>query len=383
VGRLPIGATALATIFLVQSTTGSFASAGAVDACFAFGGAIGLPTLGRMVDRTAQRPVLLSAALVNAAALSLLVVAARGGAATAVMGAIAGVAGASIPPLSACMRGLWSAAIDDETQLQSAFALEAVIIEVAFICGPLLAGGLTAVASPSAAVLASAVLTVTGTLGFVSTSASRTWRGAGGDRHWAGALRARGLWVIGGAAGCFGFGQGVLELTLTAFGGDHGDPALAGPLIAIQAAASLTGGLWYGSRRWTSPAVERYVVLNLLLAIGFAPLVLADSVAGLAVLMVPPGLALAPVSTVAYLLADRLAPRGTSTEAFGWLVTATIVGAGLGSAVGGAIVNSGDVTAGFVVAFGGVAFAAMTARAGRATLTRGIAVAGGTPSGDR
>jgi MFS family permease len=369
-GRLPMGAGTLALLLLVQDATGSFATAGLVEGFFAAGLAVGLPMLGRIVDRDGHTHVLLAAAVVEAAALTSLVIVADSGASIPGMCAVALVAGAATPPLGLCMRGIWSAALgEDDDRLQSAFAIEAVIVEIVFICGPLLAAALAAGISPSAGVLTFAGLSLVGTLTFAASEASRSWQPmARAERHWAGALRAPGLLVIGAAAAGFGLGQGILEVTLTAFGGDHGSTAIAGPLISMQAGASMIGGLWYGARRWRSDPADRFALLNVLLAVGFAPLVLAGSVGGLAVLMILPGLALAPVTSTCYLLISRVAPPGTATEGFGWSITATVVGAGIGSALGGSIVNGGHVSAGFLAAFAGVALGATAALVGRRTL---------------
>jgi hypothetical protein len=113
---------------------------------------------------------------------------------------------------------------------------------------------------------------------------------------------------------------------------------------------------------------QRYARLSILLALGFAPLALAGSVGVLAVLMTLPGFALAAVTSVEYLIVDRIVPAGTNTEAFGWMVTAALVGVSLGAAAGGAAVNGGHTDAGFLIAFGGVAVAAAGAVAGRGVL---------------
>jgi hypothetical protein len=296
------------------------------------------------------------------------VIVADGSASLGAMCALAAAGGLTLPPLGLCMRALWRPLVGPDEPLQTAYALDAVIIEVAFVAGPLLAAGLTAAISPASAVIACAVLSFGGSWAFALTSASRRWRPVAARRHWAGPLLSRGLWVLIGTSLCFGFAQGTLELTLTAFGSHHGSQALAGPMIAIQSAASLVGGLVYGARPRTSPMEERYARLSILLALGFAPLALAGSVGVLAVLMTLPGFALAAVTSVEYLIVDRIVPAGTNTEAFGWIVTAALVGVSLGAAAGGAAVNGGHTDAGFLIAFGGVAVAAAGAVAGRGVL---------------
>ncbi len=368
VGRLPLGSEPLAVLFLIQAATGSFAAAGVVEACFSVGAAVGLPLQGRVIDRIGQTRVLVPAATANATALVLLVLAADGDAPLATFALLGAFAGFSIPSLSASMRSLWGTLVDDHHRLQSAYAFDAVVIELAFIVGPLLAAGLAATISPSAAVLAGGLLAFTGTGMFAASRASRAWRPVGGHRHWAGPLRARGIWVLGAASIGFGFANGALVLALTAFGREHGATEIVGPFIAIQAVASMVGGIWYGTRHWDSPPWERYPRLVLLLAIGFAPLALASSVELMGLLMVFAGLAIAPATAVEYLLIDGVAPRGTSTEALGWVITATVLGSGVGSVVGGAIVNGGHVSLGFVAAFAGVAVAWLCSALGRPAL---------------
>ncbi len=368
VGRLPIGAGTLTILLLVHAATGSFADAGVAGAFMAAGMAIGLPQLGRLVDRTGQTRVLVASGLLQAAAFVGLVALAEADAPLGALCAGAFAAGLVGPPLGLCMRGLWAQRLADRPELQSAFAIESVIVELVFICGPLLAGGLTAAFSPSVAMLGLAGLVLAGALGFAATEASRTWRGRDpGRRHWAGPLRSPGICAIALASAAFGVGQGALEVTLTAFGGAHGSTAIAGPLLSIQAAASLVAGVLYGSRTWRSNPADRFAAMNALLAIGFAPLALASSVAGLAPLMVLAGLGLAPVTSTLYLLTDRLAPAGTSTEAFGWTITATVVGSAAGSALGGAVVE-GSVRGGFLLAFGGVCASALAAGLARPVL---------------
>jgi len=370
IGRLPLGLSGLAVLLLVRAATGSFADAGLVSAGLTAGAAIGLPIQGRLIDRVSQTPVLVVSALGSTASFVAFVAAADAGASVGVLALLCFSAGALVPPLSPCMRGIWGRILGDERARQSAYALDAVIIEVAFIGGPLLAAGLSAAASPRVAVLAGAALELGGTLAFAASRASRVWRGAEGARHWLGPLRSAGLRVIGLCSFGLGLANGALVVALTAFGSRHGSPEAAGPLIAIQAVASLVGGLWFGAQRWNRPPETLYVVSMSLLAVGFVPLVFAGSIAAMAVLIVLAGLALAPSTAIEYLLVDRVSPAGTSTEAFGWVITATVAGAGAGEAISGAMVQGGDVRRGLLLALGGALVSALVAALGRRVLSR-------------
>lgn len=369
VGRLPVGIASLALVLLVREATGSFASAGGVAAAYALAAGIASPAQGRLVDRVGQPLVLVPCAGLNAAALVALVLAANGGANEAVLVGCAALAGAALPPLSACMRALWPVLVGgDEALVGAAFALEAVLVEAFFITGPLLAGLLVAIASPQAAVLVAAGLGVTGTLGFASAPLSRSWRGAPRAPGRAGPLGARGMRTLVISVVPAGMAFGTLEVAMPAFADAHGAAASAGVPLAAMAAGSMAGGLWYGARTWPGPVGRRYVTLSAVFAAGLAPLALASSIPVMAVLAAAAGLALAPVTTCVYLLIDEVAPPGTVTESYTWVITANVAGAALGAALAGAVVEGPGWRWALLGACAGAALASLLARLRRGSL---------------
>ncbi len=350
IGRLPLAAASLAVILMVRGETGSFAIAGAVDAAMSIAAAITLPILGRLVDRFGQTTILVPCGLLNPIALAVLVVAAKSGSSPVVLCLIAAVIGTFIPPLSPCMRTLWSSIVNDEKLLQTAFALDAVLVETAFIVGPLVTALVISAASPAAAVVVSAVFAGTGTAIYASSRASRAWRGTSSDHGWLGAVTNRAMLGLLAVELTIGAAIGAMELSTTAFATQHGSPSTSGALIAVQAAASMAGGLWYGSRHRESSAAERFPRTCLALAAGFAPLALAESIGWLFPLMALSGFAFAPSAAAVYALVDEIAPAGTGTEASSWILTSLITGVAAGTAVGGIVVGGGHARLGFVLA---------------------------------
>jgi predicted MFS family arabinose efflux permease len=369
IGRLPIAALSLSTIIMVRHATGSFAIAGAVEASVTIAVAVSFPVQGRLVDRLGQTAVLVPVAAANPVALIGLVLAAQSGASLAVLAPIGAACGATFPALSSCMRTLWSELVPDEGLRQSAFALDAVLLEVCFIIGPLITGGLVAIGSPAAAVLANAAFSTIGTLTFAASRASRAWRGSPSTGHWTGPLRAPGVLVLLFTECGFGMAIGAMEISITAFATQLGSPGLAGTLIAVQAAASMVGGLWYGSREHPTRAGVRYPRLCLLIALGFAPLVLIGSMASALPLMALSGFAFAPAGAVLYLLIDELAPPGGATETSTWMITAVVTGVAAGTAIGGAVVSGGHASRGFAAAAIAATLSWLVAFGGRRVLS--------------
>ena len=70
----------------------------------------------------------------------------------------------------------------------------------------------------------------------------------------------------------------------------------------------------------------------------------------MALLVVIMGLPIAPLIASRNELVERVAPRGTATEAFTWPLTALVAGSRSGAAAGGALVESYSWTAAVVAA---------------------------------
>src|SRR4051794_5024937 len=73
IGRLAIAAQPLASILLIKGSTGSFAAAGLVQACYALAAAGSLPVQGRVIDRIGQTRVVIVVTVVNALAFASLI----------------------------------------------------------------------------------------------------------------------------------------------------------------------------------------------------------------------------------------------------------------------------------------------------------------------
>jgi MFS family permease len=369
IGRLPFAAGALATVLLVQGSTGSFAEAGLVNGAYSLAVAAGMPLQGRIIDRVGQTWVFAVATAISSVAQVGLVILALGGASVAWMVVASAVAGFAVPPIGTGIRTLWAGLIPDHELRQSAFALDAVALEVAFITGPLLIALIIAIASPAAAVLLNVGLAITGSAVFAASRASRSWRGESHSLGLAGPLRSRGVLVLMGAGFGLGLTVGSIELGMTAFATEQGERALAGALIAVQAAGSAVSGLVYGGRTWRTPPDRRLSVLGVILAVSVVPLVAVPTLWAAFPLMALSGIAFAPTTSVVYLMLDHTAPRGTAAEATGWVLMAVISGAALGTAGAGAAVGASGPHAGLAVGLAGAAVTASVARFGRTSLT--------------
>jgi predicted MFS family arabinose efflux permease len=127
--------------------------------------------------------------------------------------------------------------------------------------------------------------------------------------------------------------------------------------VAANALGAFIGGVTYSSRAARRDPLRDLPSAAAALALCYLALALSpDALVGAASVL--SGLFLPVTLTCMFQLVDRLAPTGTTTEAFAWLVSAFLVGSSIGAAVAGSLSQAGHVTGAFLVAAGSSAVAA-------------------------
>ncbi|MFG2820756.1 MFS transporter [Kitasatospora sp. NPDC048365] len=339
-GRLPAGMTALVIALALREAGTPYSRIGLATAAYAVAAAVGGPVLGRIVDRTGQPRVLLGSAVVAALGYALLAVA-PGSALAAPLGAA--LAGLFMPPLEPCLRALWPDVVE-ERQLDTAYAFDSASQQVLYVAGPLAVAGIAAWSSPSAALWTAAALGILGSLVVATSAPARGWQAPprAASAGLLGPLRSPGLvLLLIGLAGA-GWTVGAQNVLFIAYAEQHpgGLPGGAGTLLALAALAGLLGALLYGAARWRATTATRTWVLALGMAVSYLPLVLLPGPGPMAALAFLSGIGLAPLLAAAFVLVAELAPTGTVTEAFAWLVTLFAGGNAAGYAVSGMLVDT-------------------------------------------
>ena len=353
VGRVSLGMTGLALLLLVKQATGSYASAGLVSACYAVALAVAAPFRARAADRRGPTPVLRMCAALHPLAFAAAIVLTGVHAPVVADAGAALLIGVTVPPLGGVMRALWGQVLEPHV-LPAAYSLEAVLVEVCFITGPLLVALVAAVLSPAAAVATSAAAAtlcalVLAGVPIVKDTAPHPQR----PTHLAGPLvsstvRACLLCVL-----FVGAGFGAIEVGVLAFVEEHGQQrAVAGVVLALWATGSATGGLLYGGLHLRSDAARQLPVMVTLVGVSTALPLLAPSVVLLAVVLVLGGSTIAPWSAVNSVLLGRGAPAGTVTEAFAWSGSMIFGGAAVGTALAGVLADSHGAAGAFAVSAG-------------------------------
>jgi hypothetical protein len=216
--------------------------------------------------------------------------------------------------------------------------------ELVFIMGPLTVAACTAVVAPLAALWVQIVLTLAGVAAFVGAAPSRRWRPERDtERHWLGPLRHPGLAILVVAPAGIGYALGTLNLLVVGYTEQTPLPGGAPVLLALNASGALLGALAYGAVRWTIQPPMRILLCAAGLLTSYSLLTIVPSPPFMVALMVATGLFLAPMLTASFGLINDLAPRGTTTEAFAWLVTLFMAGSSGGAAAVGPILDGGNL----------------------------------------
>jgi MFS family permease len=292
---------------------------------------------GRLVDRRGAR-MLMPLAFVHAGSVLAIWILGRADVAAALIVVPAVTAGASFPPAGALLRSRWPRLLSEPELVHGAYALDSVNIEVSFVTGPLITAVLVAIAGPELALIASAILVVAGTAWFVARLPAEH-AGPPEVHHTSrlGPLADPAIRIVALTTLPIGFCLGAVEVALPAFATDHGEPALAGVLLAIWSAASGIGGLVFGVRGAGAGHLRMFLLMAVVFPLVCLPLVLATSAWTMVPLVILSGLPIAPLIASRNLLVGFLAPVGTGAESFTWLMTALVAGLAAGNAAAGAL----------------------------------------------
>lgn len=354
--RLPIAMVGLSLLLYVQRETNSFTIAGLVSAGALIGVAIGAVAQGRIMDRLGPTwPMLITTTLFVGAVIAE-IRAIEAGRSTLVLVELAVLIGLTEPVIGSASRALWTHLVPAGPIRHAAFAYEAISLEVFFILGPALAGILVAAPWAGTALVFSAVCMTTGAVGFALTKVVRAVRPAPrSGRTLLGALATPGMRTVALAALGFGITIGFVEVAVPAAATKAGHAPLGGVMLAAWSLISVIFGVYYTTHPWPRQTHLRLPVLLGVFALLIAPLALtlnSSNLLGLMLMSMVAGMWITPQATTHSTSIDLVAPPGTETEAFGWVVTSVTLGLAGGQSVSGYLVEHVGIWSSFIAASG-------------------------------
>lgn len=343
--RLPGTMTAFVLLLTGRWASDSFALGAWMASAQAVGAALVAPWRGRLLDRTGLNAGLRRALLWQAVLVLGLAVAALVRAPPPVLLGLALLLGVMPSGLQGGFRALLSS-LAPAGRHEAAFALDAVLVELQWVVGPLLVGVTSISGSPLVALGlmgTSALVASVLCLGLPERASPPAmalptlpvWRMPGAPR------------VLGMVA-VLGLSWGAMEAGFPSRLEELGSSASVwGALAALLSAASVAGGLAHAVLPMGSSRGEgTWRARGLLLAWGLAllPLAWMASVQGLAVWLVAAGLFLAPLTGTLTFLLQRVVPPLRRAEGFSFYSACWSLGVAGGSALAGGLLGRWGAT---------------------------------------
>jgi MFS family permease len=371
--RLPIAMVGLSMLLYVQRSTGSFAIAGLVSAGSLVGVAVGAVVQGRLMDRLGPtRPLLVTTVLlVVFATAAILSVEAK--ASVAVVLPLAFLVGLNEPMVGSASRALWARMVPAGSVRLAGYAYEAISMEVFFILGPGLSGLLVAAPWAGTGVVIGVVCMVVGATWFALNPTVRAVRPAVVEnRRLLGALASPGMRTVALAALGFGITIGFIEVAVPAAAANAGRISMGGLLLSAWSISSVVFGVLYAMRPF--PKSMHLRLPALLGGFGALSLLLAipTTLIWLGITMLLVGTLVTPQATTHSAAIEQVAPKGTATEAFGWVITAVTVGLAIGQSISGYLVEHIGTSVAFLAAGGAGLLVATAVWLLRGTVAAGI-----------
>jgi MFS family permease len=364
VARLPISMVGLGIVLLVSAATGSYGVAGAISAAYMIANAGFAILQGRLLDRVGQATVLAVASIGFGSAVGLLVVSVQADWPIATTYVLAAVGGALLPQVGSAVRARWSHVLDRPADVQTAFALEAVLDEAVFILGPILVAVLATSWHPVAGLAVAVVACVLGTLAFTAQTSTAPPAHPRDDTT---GPRPAMPWraVIPLAVVCAALGVlfGAAEVTTVAFAEEEGHKAVSGALLALWAAGSLSAGVITGAIHWRRGPATRVRWGSLAMACAMVPLYFVGSLPVMGMVLFVAGFAIAPTMIASMTLTESVVPSGRLTEGMAIMQTGLVAGVAPGATLSGLVVDHQGASAAYLVSAAAGLVAALSAQA--------------------
>ncbi|WP_063763197.1 MFS transporter [Streptomyces sp. NRRL WC-3742] len=371
-GRLALSMSGVSLVVLLTERRGSYALAGTVAAAGLVSASIGIPLVGRLVDRYGQARVTVPTTLYLLVPLTALLLCVRLGAPDWTL-YLCWASGAAGPNLGGMARARWAHLYrDDPGARHLANSLEQSLDELCFMSGPVLGMLLCTTFAPEAGLITAAVLGSTGGLLFAAQrrtepplpeAPSREERRSGSP------LRVPGLRVLVLTFLATGMIFGATDITTVAYAEALGHKPAAGLLLGLIAGGSCVAGLAFGlltprrapSVRFLTGAASMAAVLLLPLAAGLGRVGLVP----LGAALFAAGTATAPTMVTGMSLIQELVPQRQLNEAMAVAVSGIVVGISAGAALAGTITEHTAPGTGYTLPACAAALALLVALTGR------------------
>lgn len=351
IARLPQAMIGIGIITMLVQQTGVYWLAGAVAGTFTLANALLGPRISKLVDQRGQSRVLPIVTAFSIVMLLALIFAVYMRAPAALFFVLAALAG-TMPSMPSMIRARWSQLFRGKPQLHTAFSLDTVLTELAYIIGPPLAIGLSVSFFAEAGPLVAVALLAIGVTAFLLQRQTEPKVVLGHKNHTGSTLLIPGVRTIVLSLLAMGVIGGAIDVAVVAFANAQGWPASATFILASYAFGSLVAGLTFGALRVSLPIEKQFFIGILVTAVTGVLPVFSTDVYVLSAMLFIAGISFAPTMVVVMKLGTIIIPASRMTEGLTWMTTGISIGVALGGMLTGPVIDAYGARAGFGVAIG-------------------------------
>jgi MFS family permease len=365
--RMPISMLYLAIVLFVVSETDSYALAGGLSMFSSVVLAVATPLWSRAADQFGQNRVLSITAPIHVLFLGLFVYLVKIDAPTWSWFFCAMIFEAFVIGSGQMVRRRWIHAIGDDRKLiDTAYSFEALVDEVIFTSGPVIATLIASYFFPAASIFAAMGFLSIGAILFLLQSKTQPPahpRQPGEDHSLLIKDKfVRALFIPLMMTGAFFSSTG---LVIVGYSDEFGIREYSGFFIAIWSLSSGIAAFVSGGLHWKLSEAKRFLNSLLALTILTIPILLAayffeGNLLVMAFVLFINGLAIAPLLTAGLAVAERSVSEKRTTEVLSWAIAALNLGGAIPTALTGYIIDNYGPTVAFIVPMGCMSLALLS-----------------------
>ncbi|MGJ0628564.1 MFS transporter [Xenorhabdus bovienii] len=346
--RLPQAMIGIGIITMLVQQTGLYWLAGSIAGTFALTNALIGPQISKLVDQRGQSRVLPFMTAFSIGMLLALIIAVYMSAPTLLLFILAALVG-TMPSMPAMIRARWTQLFRGKPQLHTAFSLDTVLTELAFIIGPPLTIGLSTSFFAEAGPLVAVLLLAIGVTVFLLQRETEPKVVVGIRRNASSTLLIPGVRTIVLALLAMGVIAGSIDVAVVAFANAQGWLASASFILAAYALGSMIAGLTFGALRISLPIEKQFFIGVLVTSVTAVLPIFSPDVYILSGMLFVAGVSFAPTMIIVMNLGTIIVPPSRITEGLTWMTTGISIGVALGSVLTGMVIDIYGARAGFGV----------------------------------
>lgn len=349
VARMHLSMDRLALLLIVIHETGSYALAGLMVATASVVITISQPYWSRAADNFGQGRVLYINTILRFFGFSIFILLVHFQ--FPIWSWFLSIIFAELNTISAggLVRRRWIYVLPDHSLKTTAYSFEALVDEIIFVFGPLIATFLSTSITPEAGLIASMIFVVIGQPALARQRATEPPVNPNQIRSEVSIIKRKSAQAIILPIFFVGAYFGSIGICVVAFMNSINKPGLTGPILAIWALGSAAAALANGTIKWRLTHGQLFIYFLLFLSLTSLGFIFADTAIELAIVLFLNGLGIAPLLVTAFAVMEDEVSPDELTEAMTWVITGTPTGGAIGSAVAGQVIDNFGTAQGFYI----------------------------------